>query len=98
MLASRLTLLQQVQDHPLIASILAEEPAAMTILQIAANYPTSHDRWYAYEALKGVTRLFIGYHANSPSLCASRYYEAMITAIDTLLPQEEDGDDTPIAS
>jgi hypothetical protein len=85
---TREQLLLDIQERPLITEILTVEPEIASIFHIAATFEDVQDRWHAYEALKQIIRLFVGHDAEQEQLRTTQHYDAMIDAVDALLPVE----------
>lgn len=69
--------------------LVAQDPALIKILVVAASQTNHRDRWYHYETLKFVTQQYVGHGAQNPLLTDERFYEMMVAAIDLLLPAPE---------
>lgn len=80
--------LARVQADDVMQEIIASEPAVLLLLQVAALIEDNCDRWYNYEALKQLARNFVGHYATRPAIAGSQHYDAVIDAINTLLPLE----------
>src|SRR4051794_13790278 len=79
---------EQVQERALIREIIEGEPEVLLILKTAALYTDSANRWHMYEVLRRRFLPFVGFHAQKPELATARHYQAMLDAIDYLLPDE----------
>ncbi len=80
-----------VERNEVLSEIVTVEPEILVILKTAALSTDSVNRWHMYTELKQRFLPLVGHHAQKPQLATSRHYEAMISAIDYLLPKESGG-------
>ena len=81
-----MTALQRIETQALYQQMFAVEPDLYAILNVAVSQPPDRDHWKAYIILKQMCEPLVGFDARQPELRTSRHYEAMMQAIDELLP------------
>lgn len=84
--------LEAVCERKEIQTILSIEPAVQNILALASDPEPRENRWISYEALKRMSSSYVGWDARESTLRSSEHYDALLSAIDELLPQP--GEDT----
>jgi hypothetical protein len=83
--------LEEVVEHsPLLRFIIDLEPAVLDVLQRARERGTYCSRWAAYSALKEACRQLVGWQAREAQLREPHYHEAVMAALDALLPASEE--------
>ena len=85
--------LVRLQSDSLIKQMIVDEPVVLALLQIAARQTSGRDRWHAYEVLKCVSDPYVGWCARNKAVSSERHYDALIKAIDELLPSWHEGRD-----
>lgn len=80
---------QVIQARPKIGAIVETEPVILDLLKLAASQSNRSERWYLYETLKYACSQFVGWYAQKPELQTTTAYEAIIEALDLLLPSPE---------
>jgi hypothetical protein len=78
-----------IAHNQLLSEMVLIEPLILPILKTAALYTDGGTRWHMYSELKERVYPLVGHHAEKPEIATSRHYEAMIKAIDSLLPDEK---------
>lgn len=63
------------------------EPKLKQLLILAATQESPEDRWERYEELKSAGKTLVGWKAEHPMLRTTQAYEALLEALDELLPQ-----------
>ena len=84
--------LEEVVEHsPLLRFIIDLEPAVLDVLLRARDSAkgTYRSRWDAYSALKEACRELVGWQAREVRLREPHYHEAVMAALDMLLPTSE---------
>src|SRR5438270_780579 len=81
--------LEPVERSLLLRFIIDLEPAVLDVLLRASDRGTYRSRWAAYSALKEACRELVGWHARHVQLREPRYHEAVMAALDVLLPPGE---------
>jgi hypothetical protein len=85
--------LEAIYQRREIQQIIEIEPAVSRILALAADPEPRANRWLAYEALKRMSSDFVGWDARHDALRTTMHHDALMDAIDTLLPQSECSDE-----
>ena len=80
-----------IERNEVLSEIVTVEPEILVILKTAALYSGYANRWHMYTELKQRFLPLVGHYAQKPEIATSRHYEAMISAIDYLLPKESGG-------
>jgi len=80
-----------IEQNGVLSEIVTVEPEILVILKTAALYSDYANRWHMYTELKQRFLPLVGHYAQKPEIATSQHYEAMIDAIDYLLPKEFDG-------
>jgi|GEM_PF-3839453 len=81
-----MTALQRIETQAVYKRMFAVEPDLYAILTVAATQPPERERWKAYCVLKRLCEPLVGFSARHPELRTPAHYEAMLCAIDELLP------------
>src|SRR4051794_24257744 len=82
--------LEPITERRLVKESITLEPMVLHWLQIAARQDERGDRWQSYSSLKKKCASLVGWYASHPDLMDSRHYDAVIEAIDELLPPPVD--------
>ena len=85
-----ISLEEVVERSPLLRFIIDLEPAVLDVLQRARERETCCSRWAAYSALKEACRELVGWQAREVQLREPHYHEAVMAALDALLPVSEE--------
>src|SRR5438067_2201883 len=81
--------LELVERSLLLRFIIDLEPAVLDVLLRASDRGTYRSRWAAYSALKEACRELVGWQAREAKLREPHYHEAVMAALDVLLPTSE---------
>lgn len=76
----------RTQEH-YVDEAVTQEPALLDVLKRAAR-DTTPNRWQAYTRYKRELQRYVGYGAIVESLRTHWHYQAVIDALDALLPSE----------
>jgi hypothetical protein len=79
--------LAEVQGSAMLQEIVGLEPDVQHILLVAALQGQERNRWQAYSALKKMFSELVEHDARTPALRSDGHYQAMLQAIDHLLPE-----------
>lgn len=85
-----ISLKELVERSPLLRFIIDLEPVVLDVLHQARERGTYCSRWAAYSALKVACRDLVGWQAREAQLRGSHYHEAVMAALDALLPTSEE--------
>lgn len=77
---------QALEASPGLMDAAIVEPRITNLLTVAATQENPDAHWRIYEALKAVGTHLVGWEAEHPALRTSELYEALMRAIDLLLP------------
>jgi hypothetical protein len=78
--------------HPSVQCIidaLEIEPALFSILWQASTSDPEYNRWETYERFKRMARNYVGFEAKRTELQTCAHYEAMMRAIEYLIPDPD---------
>ncbi len=81
--------LELVERSLLLRFIVDLEPAVLDVLQRASNREMSRSRWATYSALKEACHELVGWQAREVKVREPHYHEAVMAALDVLLPTSE---------
>lgn len=78
-----------VEQDVCLQEAIQAEPQVLHLLRIAV-IPQDESRWRRYELLKNLGMSLVGWEARAEHLRTTRHYQSFIEAIDSLLPTEDE--------